>query len=887
VRSLPLLSLIAGLALAGGVGADTGPVPTGRLPRTLLPTHYTLTLELDPAREDFSGEVRIQVRLAAAAQVLFLHGKDLDVTHAEAIPTGAAAIPLRAASAHESGVLSLRAEAPLPAGELLLALSFRARFSEQLEATYKVVVDGRPYLMTQFEPLSARKSFPCFDEPSFKAPWDVTLVVPADAIAVANTRALGEDAAPDGRRRIRFATTAPLPSYLIAYAVGPWDVAEAPPLAPTPERSRALPLRGLARRGGGPELAFALAETPRILAALERWFGLAYPFDKLDLLAAPDFGFGAMENAGLIVYQERLLRVDERSPTALRQGFFQIHAHELAHQWFGNLVTMPWWDDVWLNEAFATWLAAKLTAELEPTFRVELRALEAVRWAMTEDALASARRIAEPIADYRDVISAFDGVTYQKGRAVLGMFEAYLGEERFRAALAGHLRRFAGGNASSADLVESLAAVSSDRAAFRGAFRSFLDQPGTPRLDVALSCTDAGPQLRVAQQRDLPFGSKAPAARHWGVPLCVRLGGPGGTSKHCALVAPETSEVALPGDTCPRWVMPNADGAGYYRFTQPAADRAALEDAFAELNDREQLMAADAVVAGFEAGRLGAADVLRALPKLAASRSWPAASVPLGTLEWLRDQLAGEAERGALDAETRRFYGPRLVALGLDERAGEPDEARLERQALVDLLARAGDVELRAALVGRARAALAAGLAGTALAPDLRGSALAMLAQDGTDADFTALEAAFLAADDAQLRRDLLNALGAALEPGRAERVRTLALEPAVRSGELATLLGAHFGWPENRTRGRAWFYENADALLARLPAHVAAAAPALVEQGACSERDAREVAARFAAPLAQLEGGPRALTQLLEQIRLCAALRAHLQPAGLRGALP
>ena len=288
--------------------------------------------------------------------------------------------------------------------------------------------------------------------------------------------------------------------------------------------------------GRGGELAHALAETPRILAALEAWFGVAYPFDKLDLVAAPDFAFGAMENAGLIVYQERLLLIGEASPTALRQAFFGVHAHELAHQWFGNLVTPPWWDDLWLNEAFATWLATKLTAQLEPAFRAELRALEGVRWAMAEDGLATSRRIAEPIRDFRDVISAFDGVTYQKGGAVLAMFESYLGAERFRGALRAHVRRFAGGNATSADLIDSLAAASDDAPAFRRAFASFLDQPGTPLLDVALACGGARPALRVRQQRALPLGSTAAPAQRWGVPLCVRLGAPGGTSKHCALI---------------------------------------------------------------------------------------------------------------------------------------------------------------------------------------------------------------------------------------------------------------------------------------------------------------------------------------------------------------
>ena len=448
-----------------------------------------------------------------------------------------------------------------------------------------------------------------------------------------------------------------------------------------------------------------------------------------------------------------------------------------------------------------------------------------------------------------------------------------------------HLRRFARGNATSADLIDSVAAASGDPAAFRRAFRSFLDQPGTPRLDVTLACGGEGPALRIVQQRDLPLGSKAFPAQRWGVPLCARLGAVGGSAKHCVLVETTPAEVALPPGACPAWVMPNADGAGYLRFTQPPADRAALEAGFAGLSDREQLMAADSVVAAFRAGRLSAEQTLHALPRLAASRSWPAASVPLDTLEWMRDQLADESERSALDALARRVYGPRLAALSLDERPGETDEAKLERQALVDCLARAGDTELRTELAVRARAAVANGFDAAELAANQRASALEVLAQDGSDAEFGALEQALRAAEDAQLRRDLVRALGAARSPERGRRARALALDPAVRSGELGTLLGSHFAWRENRAIGRAWFRGNQAAILGKLPTLAAAYAPFTYATGACSEGDARDVETRFAEPLATLEGGPRALAQLAEGIRLCSALRAYQAQTGL-GAL-
>jgi alanyl aminopeptidase len=296
---------------------------------------------------------------------------------------------------------------------------------------------------------------------------------------------------------------------------------------------------------------------------------------------------------------------------------------------------------------------------------------------------------------------------------------------------------------------------------------------------------------------------------------------------------------------------------------------------------------ADATDAAFEAGALTPAEFLTAAQAPAASGSWAVARAPLTRLDWLRDQLAGPEQRPALAAFVRRSYGPRLAALGSENRAGDDDEARIERQALIQLLARADDPALRRELAARGRAALAdARLAPERLDPDQRATALWVLAQDGNEADFSALGSALAAETDAQLRLDLVRALASALEPQRAARVRALALATEIRAGELAALLGAQLGWEQNRAAGRAWFRENADAVLAKLPAQQAAYAPAIYASGACSEAEADEVETLFATRVAPLEGGPRAMAQLVESIRLCAALRAHHAKTGFGDAL-
>jgi alanyl aminopeptidase len=419
------------------------------------------------------------------------------------------------------------------------------------------------------------------------------------------------------------------------------------------------------------------------------------------------------------------------------------------------------------------------------------------------------------------------------------------------------------------------------------ALRSFLGQPGVPLVTLASACRDGQLRLAATQARFLPLGSRAAAERVWGVPLCVAYAAGEGRRTQCALFSARRAELPPPDASCTGWLMPNAGGAGYYRFALAESDRSRLDAAFAELTPREQLVLGDALASGFERGALGPADLLHGAERIARAPDWPVAGSPLPSVDWLREQLASPPERAALDAWILRVYGPRLAALGLDEREAEPDDARLERQALVETLARAGDPALRRALLARARAAFGAGRFDAApLAANQRVAALSVLAQDGADADFAALESALRGEADAQLRRDLLSALGAARAPERGARARALALDPLVRPGELFTLLGSHFAWEENRPAARAWFLANSDALFAKLPALHAAGAPALWAAGACSEAEAAKVEEQFGARLAALEGGPRALAELGERIRLCAALRAQQRPRGFGDAL-
>lgn len=857
-------------------------MPIGQLPRTVLPERVRLDLTLDANATGFEGKVQIDVAVTAATDTIWMHGRRLRIERAQYRSAEGEVVPLQAEQVHESGVLRLTAPLALAVGKGRIEIDYAADYDQQLEGAYQVKVGEDRYVITQMEPLGARSAFPGFDEPSFKHPWEVSLVVPVGQQGFANTRMVGIDKVKDGWRRLRFAPTEAIPSYLVAFAVGPWEIVDWEPIPPNAVRAEPVPLRGIAARGRGKEFEYSLRHTAEVLQALEVYFDSPYPFDKLDLLAAPDFAFGAMENPGLIVYRDTLLLSIEKASAAGQAGYWNVHAHELAHQWFGNLVTMPWWDDIWLNEAFATWLARKVAHSLRPEFGFDRDILEGGIRAMGGDSLASTRRVREPIHSHHEILSAFDGITYAKGGAVLAMFEAYLGETAFRDAVRGHMRRFARGNATSRDLIVTLTQGHPESTRLQAAFASFVDQPGVPLIRADLVCCESGAVVRLSQERYLPLGSTLPSAQRWTVPVCLRYGDGESSQRQCHLMEAAAENVPLAGSACPQWLLPNAGAAGYYRFALAEDDQPGLAAAFGRLDPLEQRVHADSLVAAFRSGALGVEALLEALPALAASPVVEVSTAPLGTLGWIREQLATAPEaRAALDRRIASVYRPQLDALGIDARAADTPEVRQQRGVLLALFASTiEDRELREALAERGRKVIDAdgegALAPDAVGPDQRSLALQMAAALGDAATYARIEQHALASSDSQLRRQLLAALGAFDDPALARRARELGLDTRLQAGESALALGAQMARESTRSAAREWLRDNLSALLERLPRPVHARLPAIEAAGMCSEADAIDIGRRHRPRVADVEGGPRALDQTVESIRLCAALRQH-----------
>ena len=871
----PLFGLVA-LVFATACLVPPPGIPKGQLGDAVVPTHYELQLEIDPAQERFGGSVRIALDLQTPLDVLWLHSEGLEISRAEVTDAEGRRSAVSVQDFADTGVVGLQLERELGVGAAHVELEWEAAFGSGLRGLYRVEVGDDDYAFTQFEAISARTVFPSFDEPAFKVPFDVSVVAPPGIVVLGNTPevAVEEVADSDGTARVRhtFATTPPLPTYLLAWAVGPLDVMDAPDIPPNEVRSRVVPLRGVAPRGRGDELAYALERTGKILEEVERYVGSEYPFTKLDIVSVPDFAFGAMENVGLVTFRDWLLLIDPETATEdQRRAFASVMAHELAHMWFGNLVTMPWWNDIWLNESFATWMAARITQGLYPEYRGDVYALRGTYRAMAGDALASARRIREPIASNHDIQNAFDGITYQKGGAVLGMVETAVGEEEFRTAIRTYLERHRFGLATAADF---LSVVSSELGSeWSDAFTSFLDQAGLPFLEVTTSCNESGRTISVEQSRYRPLGSSLRDSDSiWDVPFCWRGDA---SSRECKILGERRSELHV--GSCGAFVHPNADGRGYYRWSLDAAALTELREfGFGALTVRERMSLADAVKAAFATGALDASEVFEAIKPLAYDQERYVAASVFGPISFAKKRLAeDEAGRNRVMNWGREIYAARARALGFEAADGDDGERRLARDQFVrfaTLVLR--DPELRAEAGERGRRYLF-GRPGvpddSAAAAELLGLVTRVAVRDGGVQEFEAALAHLFASEDASVRRRMVTGIGVSDDPVLAERARELMFDDRLRENERFHVLGLQAQRRETREEAWQWVQRRFDEIVERVtPQRAAAIFGGL--SGFCDEVDAQRVAAFFEDRVHELEGGPRRLASTIERIRICSA---------------
>jgi alanyl aminopeptidase len=690
--------------------------------------------------------------------------------------------------------------------------------------------------------------------------------------------------------RVSFGTTKPIPSYLVALAVGPLDVVKAPDVPPNAVRSRPLPLRGVAAHGRGPELAYALTHVGEILSLLEQYFGIEYPYEKMDVLAVPDMG-GAMENAGAVTFEESLILLDPKTaPIHQRRGFAEVVAHEFAHQWFGDLVTMAWWDDTWLNESFAEWMGFKIASQWDPSLQADLGFAEGTQEAIGSDSLVHARQIHQPITATDDIENSFDDATYQKGGSVIAMFERWLGSDVFQKGVRAHLAAHRFGNATVDDFLGALSTAAGRDVATP--YRTFLDQPGVPYVEAALQCSAGGAKLHLQQSRFLPIGSTGDAHKLWQVPVCARYpvdASNGNTKEACTLLTGPEGDLplaGLEGATCPAWVFPNARGFGYYRFALDRTDLANLRNkGVAALDTRERMALGNSLRAAFSHGTTPYGEVLQAAMTLASDPDRHVAEEPTGLVSTAWDWLHDDALRPRIEAFARKLMTPQLDKLGWTRRPGEPETAMDLRGHVLGFLSEVGrHPGVRAEARRRAAAYLGIGKDGAlhrdAVDENLADTALSVAGEEADAKMLDAMLAAFAKSEDDEVRGTLLASLSRARDPALAQRVLALSLDERLKYTEMTTPLWVQFSEQETREGAWTWLKAHWDAVQTRSSASMFTGVQLVAMPGQfCDEAHAKDVEAFFADRVAKVDGGPRVLAKTLEEIHLCAARRAGAEP--------
>ncbi|QDE93603.1 peptidase M1 [Myxococcus xanthus] len=865
----------------------TPPSPTLRLPTEVRPTGYKAELTLDPKASSFQGVMDITLDVTKPTSVVWLHAKSLNVTGAVFIQNGSAffGTPVKG----EEDFLGFSVAKPLATGPARLRINYEGVASEkETDGAFRVNEGGDWYIYTQFEPVDARRVFPSFDEPGFKVPWQLTFHVPAGVVAVTNTPQESEEARPDGGRTYRFARTQPLPSYLIAFGVGPFDFLPAADAGQKKVKTRIITPRGRTAEG-----TYAAQVTPEILAALEDYFGIPYPYEKLDVLAVPLLR-GAMEHPGLVTFSSRLILAKPEEDSLGRQrAFSDTQVHELAHQWFGNLVTMQWWDDLWLNEAFASWMTPRIVETWRPAWDASVERVHDRARALDADSLLSARRIRQPIESANDIHNAFDGITYGKGSAVLSMTEEWLGREVFQRGIQRYFRKHAGGNATANDFLDAVSAESGKDV--KGMLGTFLDQSGAPLVTASLACGADGAKVVLTQQRYLRLGAASPGPQTWKVPVCVEYAAGGKEARTCTLLEGERAEVALSeAKTCPDWVFPNAEGAGYFRV-QLDGDAAAklAKSGMKRLSRTEQVTFLTDVRALALAGTIPAAEALALTGRLANEPDRVVTLASLDLLELVSSRLLPDEKLNDRARFLRETYGPRARQLGFAPRKDESEDTRLLRPRLVRLAGRDGrDPKLLA----EARALANKWLKDKrAVAPEMVDVVLALAATENDAAFREQLVVAVRSEKERRTRQHLIGALSSFTDPALVKQNLALVFEKGLDPRE--TMWMAFSASQGLRTQDVAFDFvkENYDRLVGDSPEALlpldAAGRMAYIGSNFCDAGKRQQVEDFFTERSAKAPGGPRVLAQVLEIVDQCIALKktqaASVESFLAKGATP
>ena len=784
-----MLTAPAALPAQNATQADSvDPSLPTQLPRTAVPHHYALTVTPHADRLTFDGTVAIDLQVVKPTPALVLNAADLIFSSATLVPAGGAApLPGRVTVDAAAETATIAFPATIGPGAYRLELTYAGKINTQANGLFALDyrnsngTSGRS-LFTQFEAADARRFVPSWDEPDYKASWDLTVRVPENQMAVSNLPAVSSKPIGGGLKEVRFQTTPTMSSYLLFFASGDFDRVSKP--------SAGREVGIVVSRGNGPKAHTAIDDEAQILPYYNDYFGTPYPLPKLDNVAGPGQSqfFSAMENWGAIfTFEHSLLNDPAITSESERHRIFGTEAHEMAHQWFGDLVTMGWWDDLWLNEGFASWMGNKATEHFHPDWGADVDHVAAREAAMSRDSFSTTHPVVQHVRTVEQANQAFDAITYSKGESVISMLEAFAGADTWQRGIQAYVRRHAYQNTRTSDLwtaVESAGAKGLTTIA-----TDFTTQPGVPLISVGPARCVGGRTVATLTQgqfsNDRRAGSEENSLR-WHVPVRASAG------SAVAQVITQGRTTELTVDGCGPLLI-NAGQAGYYRTLYTPAEEEALRSAFPGLGPVDQFGVMQDALALSRAGYQPMAPALALMSAVAPNAN--AKVVGRALLDWagLYEDLEGDATSRAAIAGRIRAYGARLQSIGLAPRNGEAPVEALLRPTLISELGRAGDP----AVVAEANRLFAAWIKDrNAIPGSLKSAWLEVVARNATPAIWEALHEAARATTGQVERSTFYNLLSSATDETLARRALELAItdEPGktISAGMISTVAEAH-----------------------------------------------------------------------------------------------
>jgi puromycin-sensitive aminopeptidase len=780
-----------------------------RLPRSVTPERYELELTPDLAAATFAGSARIVVDVNEPTDQVVLNAVELTIDEATCERADGTRLTgtVQLDEASERATISL--PSALSAGKGVLQLRFRGVLNDQLAGFYRSTFrddDGveRVIATTQMEATDARRAFPCWDEPDLKAVFSVRLVVDDGMVAISNGEAIASESRPDGKKVVTFGDTMPMSTYLVAFIVGPLELTE-------PVDVDGIPLRVAHVPGRGHLTDFALEAAAHSLRFFADYFDIPYPAGKLDLIALPDFAFGAMENLGAVTFRETVLLIDRPNASqAELERVADVVAHEIAHMWFGDLVTMKWWNGIWLNEAFATFMELLAVDAFRPEWERWVSFGTSRAGALNIDATGATRPVEFEVVSPADAEGMFDTLTYQKGASVVRMLEQYLGTDRFRAGIRLYMQRHRYGNTETTDLWDAIEEASGEPV--RATMDSWIFQGGFPLVTVEPQ-SDNGRAVTLSQQR-FRFLPDAGGAARWHVPIILRARAGTEVVEQRLLLDGEQASVEFPAEV--DWVVANAGGSGFYRTRYDSSRlRRVTAVVSTELTSIERFNLVSDTWAAVLAGLAPVADYVEMIHLFGDETDPDVWSMIVAPLELFERALPPD-HRGGLAASVRRLAAPAFERTGWEPAAGEADRTRRLRATLVKCLGGVGGDEAVRARLADLHAAYLTDR--SSVEPNLVEPMVEVLAATGGEERYQSFLERFRHPETPQEEVRFLYGLARFRHRGLVQRTLELAISDEVRTQNGAFVVTAALANEEGAEVAWSWVKDHWEELSARFP---------------------------------------------------------------------